>query len=83
MLVATIATTRPGRQVNQRTALAEEFKLLIIAYISFILECKYKITRLTQQNSEGLSLYFFVLFVCECVLDNCHRDSGARSDYLN
>jgi hypothetical protein len=24
---------------------------------------------------------FYVLFVCECVLDNCHRDMGALFDY--
>jgi hypothetical protein len=24
-----------------------------------------------------------VLFVCECVLDNCHRDIGALFDYTN
>jgi hypothetical protein len=26
---------------------------------------------------------FCVLFVCECVLDNCHRDIGALLDYPN
>jgi hypothetical protein len=26
---------------------------------------------------------FSVLFVCECVLDNCHRDIGALFDYPN
>jgi hypothetical protein len=26
---------------------------------------------------------FCVLFVCECVLDNCHRDIGALFDYPN
>jgi hypothetical protein len=26
---------------------------------------------------------FFVPFMCECVLDNCHRDIGALFDYHN
>jgi hypothetical protein len=26
---------------------------------------------------------FCVLFVCECVLDNCHRDIGALFNYPN
>jgi hypothetical protein len=28
-------------------------------------------------------IVFFVLFVCECVLDNCHRDIGVLFDYPN
>jgi hypothetical protein len=30
-----------------------------------------------------VNVLFFVLFVCECVLDNCHQDVGALFDYSN
>jgi hypothetical protein len=30
-----------------------------------------------------VTVLFCVLFVCECVLENCHRDIGALSDYPN
>jgi hypothetical protein len=28
-------------------------------------------------------VFFCLLFVCECVLDNCHRDIGALFDCPN
>jgi hypothetical protein len=30
-----------------------------------------------------VTVLFCVLFVCECVLDYCHRDIGALFDYPN
>jgi hypothetical protein len=30
-----------------------------------------------------VTVLFCVLFVCECVLDNCHRDIEALFDYPN
>ena len=57
MLVAAIVIIRPGRPINRHTPLAEGFKLLNITSINCMLEIKYKITRLPQKNSEGLSYW--------------------------
>jgi hypothetical protein len=40
--------------------------ILIVMYVPFCVFCL---------------IVFCVLFVCECVLDNCHRDIGTLFDY--
>jgi hypothetical protein len=43
--------------------------ILIVMHVPFCVLC--------------LVVLLYVLFVCECVLDNCHRDIGALFDYRN
>jgi hypothetical protein len=43
--------------------------ILIVMYVPFCIFC--------------LIVLFCVLFVCKCVLDYCHRDTGALFDYPN
>ena len=66
-----IVFTRPERQLSRYAPLAEGFKLLNITYIHFMLERKYKIARLTQKNTEGLSYWHkyevFQLWCCRYV----------------
>jgi len=75
MLLAAIVITRPGRQINRHTPLAEGVKLLNITYINITLECKYKITRLTQKNSEGLSCWHkYGVFQLRCCQNACKSE---------
>jgi hypothetical protein len=58
-----------GVVIGYTVELHKIHKILIVMYVPFCVFC--------------LILLLCVLFVCECVPDNCHRDIGALFYYPN